>query len=327
MLRLVRETGVTILVVTHDLGLAWNIADRIAVMYLGRIVEQGTTEELLGDPRHPYTRALLSVVPETAHMEPQILAGEAPDPTRIPARLPLPSPLPARRLGRGRAAGDRGALPRRGPGLEPVAGAAPGSAHRAACHAVPTAAAAPRARSVRVTTRLTYTSGAAARPRPTPRSRPRSRRPARAGGPAPPRRRRRTPRSTAPAFERRDPSRTGRGREPRARGAGRRSSPRRSSARGPRSPAWRRSRVAERCAALRRAGAAISERHMELAAAVTLETGKSRTESIAEVQEAVDLIEAYCEQIERHGGYEVALGRLSAEETNAACCGRSACSA
>ena len=55
---------------------------------------------------------------------------------------------------------------------------------------------------------------------------------------------------------------------------------------------------------------------MELAAAVTLETGKSRTESIAEVQEAVDLIEAYCEQIERHGGFEVALGQLSPEETN-----------
>ena len=65
MLGLVQETGVTMLVVTHDLGLAWNIADRIAVMYLGRIVEQGTTEELLGDPRHPYTRALLSVVPES----------------------------------------------------------------------------------------------------------------------------------------------------------------------------------------------------------------------------------------------------------------------
>ncbi len=81
-------------------------------------------------------------------------------------------------------------------------------------------------------------------------------------------------------------------------------------------PEWRHSGVDERCAALRRAGAAISERHMELAAAVSLETGKSRTESIAEVQEAVDLIEAYCEQIERHGGFEVELGQLSPEETN-----------
>jgi 1-pyrroline-5-carboxylate dehydrogenase len=82
-------------------------------------------------------------------------------------------------------------------------------------------------------------------------------------------------------------------------------------------PAWRRTPPADRCAALRRAGAAIGARHMELAAAVTLETGKSRTESIAEVQEAIDLIEAYCAQIEQHGGFEVPLGQLSPEETNA----------
>ena len=54
-----------ILVVTHDLGLAWNIADRVAVMYLGRIVEDGPAEEVLAAPQHPYTRALLSVVPES----------------------------------------------------------------------------------------------------------------------------------------------------------------------------------------------------------------------------------------------------------------------
>jgi 1-pyrroline-5-carboxylate dehydrogenase len=82
-------------------------------------------------------------------------------------------------------------------------------------------------------------------------------------------------------------------------------------------PGWRRTPVAERCAALRRAGAAIGARHMELAAAVTHETGKSRTESIAEVQEAIDLIEAYCAQIEQHAGFEVPLGQLSPEETNA----------
>jgi len=141
MQKLVRETGVTILVVTHDLGLAWNIADRIAVMYLGRIVEQGTTEELLGDPRHPYTRALLSVVPESAHMAPQILTGEAPDPTRIPSgcrfhpRCPLVASGEAARLGiEERCRGED-------LGLAPVAGAAAGSAHRAACHAVPSEAA------------------------------------------------------------------------------------------------------------------------------------------------------------------------------------------
>ncbi|CAN5874712.1 ABC transporter ATP-binding protein [soil metagenome] len=83
--QLVDETGLAVLVVTHDLGLAWNIADRVAVMYLGRIVEMGKTEELLADPRHPYTRALLSVIPETKRMEQQILTGEIPDPSRVPS--------------------------------------------------------------------------------------------------------------------------------------------------------------------------------------------------------------------------------------------------
>jgi oligopeptide/dipeptide ABC transporter ATP-binding protein len=105
MLRLVAETGVGMLVVTHDLGLAWNVADRVAVMYLGRIVEQGTTEEILTAPRHPYTRALLSVVPEIAEMEQQILRGEAPDPVNIPPgcrfhpRCPLVESGEAARLG------------------------------------------------------------------------------------------------------------------------------------------------------------------------------------------------------------------------------------
>jgi peptide/nickel transport system ATP-binding protein len=105
MLGLVREKGVTILAVTHDLGLAWNIADRIAVMYLGRIVELGPTEELLASPQHPYTKALLSVVPEHHEMEQQILVGEAPDPKRIPSgcrfhpRCPLVASGEAERLG------------------------------------------------------------------------------------------------------------------------------------------------------------------------------------------------------------------------------------
>jgi peptide/nickel transport system ATP-binding protein len=85
MRQLVDDTGLSILAVTHDLGLAWNIADRVAVMYLGRIVEIGTTEEILENPQHPYTRALLSVVPETRRMEQQILQGEIPDSKRIPA--------------------------------------------------------------------------------------------------------------------------------------------------------------------------------------------------------------------------------------------------
>jgi peptide/nickel transport system ATP-binding protein len=85
LLRLREQTGVGIVVVTHDLGLAWNIADSIAVMYLGRVVEFGTTEQVLESPRHPYTQALLSVVPEIDQLEPVVLRGEIPDPTRIPS--------------------------------------------------------------------------------------------------------------------------------------------------------------------------------------------------------------------------------------------------
>lgn len=82
LLRLRDDLGLSALVVTHDLGLAWNIADRVAVMYLGRIVESGPTEDVLTNPQHPYTQALLSVLPESP--ERIILTGEPPDPTRIP---------------------------------------------------------------------------------------------------------------------------------------------------------------------------------------------------------------------------------------------------
>ncbi|MGB0113330.1 MAG: ABC transporter ATP-binding protein [Ilumatobacteraceae bacterium] len=85
MRALVDDTGISIVAVTHDLGLAWNIADRIAVMYLGRIVEVGPAEEVLADPQHPYTKALLSVVPEADRLDQQILVGETPDPSNIPA--------------------------------------------------------------------------------------------------------------------------------------------------------------------------------------------------------------------------------------------------
>lgn len=78
------EFGLTIIIVTHDLGLAWTVADRVAIMYLGRIVEIGPTEEVLLRPLHPYTKALLDVVPEAEGIERPILVGEPPDPTRIP---------------------------------------------------------------------------------------------------------------------------------------------------------------------------------------------------------------------------------------------------
>ncbi|HET8599552.1 MAG TPA: ABC transporter ATP-binding protein [Segeticoccus sp.] len=66
LLRLRRTLGLGALVITHDLGLAWNIADRVLVMYEGRIVEEGTVEDVLLHPQHDYTRTLLAAVPVAA---------------------------------------------------------------------------------------------------------------------------------------------------------------------------------------------------------------------------------------------------------------------
>ncbi len=83
-----RKGGLGILMITHDLSTAARFANRIAVMYLGRIVEEGPTAEVVNNPQHPYTQALLSVVPRRDPREkrrPQILRGETPDAIRIPS--------------------------------------------------------------------------------------------------------------------------------------------------------------------------------------------------------------------------------------------------
>ena len=82
-----RSSGLGILMITHDLSTAAHYADRIAVMYLGRIVEEGPAREVIGSPKHPYTKALISVVPQRdprAAAAPQILVGETPNPIAIP---------------------------------------------------------------------------------------------------------------------------------------------------------------------------------------------------------------------------------------------------
>jgi peptide/nickel transport system ATP-binding protein len=85
ILGLRKELSLSALVVSHDLGLAWNIADRVAVMYLGRIVEIGTVEDVLQRPQHPYTQALIAVLPDSRRDPDELmLSGEPPDPTAIP---------------------------------------------------------------------------------------------------------------------------------------------------------------------------------------------------------------------------------------------------
>jgi len=85
---LARDQGIAVVMITHDLSTVAAYADRIAVMYLGRIVEHGPTRQVLANPRHPYAQALLSVVPipdPTLRRRPVILGGETPDPSRIPS--------------------------------------------------------------------------------------------------------------------------------------------------------------------------------------------------------------------------------------------------
>ncbi len=89
MLDLRRQRGLTYLFITHDLSIAWVIADRVAVMYLGRIMEIGPAEAVIRSPGNPYTRALVSVSPSptpTAGVRAArtILAGETPDAAHIP---------------------------------------------------------------------------------------------------------------------------------------------------------------------------------------------------------------------------------------------------
>lgn len=85
---LCEQRDVSIVFITHDLGTVSYLTDRIAVMYLERIVETGRTEEVLRTPRHPYTQALLSVVPvpnPRLRRQRVILQGETPNPDSLPA--------------------------------------------------------------------------------------------------------------------------------------------------------------------------------------------------------------------------------------------------
>ena len=129
LLGLRNELNIAMLVVTHDLGLAWTIADRVAVMYLGRIVEIGPAEDVLTRPIHPYTKALLEVVPEAGGIDRPFLAGEPPDPTKIPEGCRFNPRCPEVATGTAEAAHVLGACRGQDLGLQELR---PG--HFAACH-------------------------------------------------------------------------------------------------------------------------------------------------------------------------------------------------
>jgi peptide/nickel transport system ATP-binding protein len=123
-----RSGDMGVLMITHDLSTAAHFADRIAVMYLGRIVEEGPAKQVVRRPQHPYTKALLSVVPKRDPRElaePEILAGEPPDPVAPPSGCRFHPRCPVA-IDECRVTDPR---------LQPVAGE--DAAHSAACLLVP----------------------------------------------------------------------------------------------------------------------------------------------------------------------------------------------
>jgi len=88
LLRLRDEYQIAMLYITHDLASAAYIADKVAVMYLGTIVEKGPAHEVLSNPQHPYTKALMSVIPSPNPKRRKkriVLTGETPDPIDLPS--------------------------------------------------------------------------------------------------------------------------------------------------------------------------------------------------------------------------------------------------
>jgi oligopeptide/dipeptide ABC transporter ATP-binding protein len=87
MRELQAETGAALLMITHDLGVVAEIADDVAVMYAGRIVESGPVDQIFADPQHPYTLGLMGSMPAIAGRQGRLLT--------IPGSVPLPTAMPA----------------------------------------------------------------------------------------------------------------------------------------------------------------------------------------------------------------------------------------
>jgi oligopeptide/dipeptide ABC transporter ATP-binding protein len=122
LMRLRERRGLALLFITHDLSLAWALCDRISVMYLGRVVEQGSALDVIERPSHPYTQALVAAVPVPrpgGGGRRELLGGEIPDAAHVPPGCRFHPRCPKRF-----DPCDE---------VDPPLLAAPGEAHRAAC--------------------------------------------------------------------------------------------------------------------------------------------------------------------------------------------------
>ena len=116
-----RSLDMSVVFVTHDLSVARVVADRIAVMYLGRIVEIGPADEVIGDPAHPYTQALVDSIPDLGR-ESRVLPGEPASPLSPPTGCAFHPRCPHRRR---RLRGQ--------PARRPARGMPPVNPHQVAC--------------------------------------------------------------------------------------------------------------------------------------------------------------------------------------------------
>ena len=133
-----RELGLTLMLISHNLAVVRHLCDRVAVMYLGRIIEVAPTETLFSNPQHPYTRGLLAAIPRISagtDVEPPAVQGDPPSPLRIPTgcrfrtRCPIAQPR----------------CEQEDPALNAAAG---DPAHSAACHFAFTSAPPPGAAGI-----------------------------------------------------------------------------------------------------------------------------------------------------------------------------------
>jgi oligopeptide/dipeptide ABC transporter ATP-binding protein len=118
-----RESGAAAIWITHDLGLVAEIADRVVVMYAGRVVETGTVDDIFNSPKHPYTAGLLDGLPRLdAHVDRLVpIPGQPPNLHSVPTGCAFHPRCPV--------SGGREVCIEMSPDLDPV-----GPAHSAACH-------------------------------------------------------------------------------------------------------------------------------------------------------------------------------------------------